>query len=69
MWKRFQKISFHRFKIIAFEGRRRWFFVPCLARSANFGSHWRQKLELDKAEVFENHNVWTVRLLWEKSER
>jgi hypothetical protein len=52
-----------------FEGRRKYLFVPCLAGATNFDSHWRQKLELHKVEIFEIHNVWNVQLLWKKSER
>jgi hypothetical protein len=37
-------------KIIAFEGRRRCFFVLSLG---DFDSWWRQKLEFHKVEVFE----------------
>ena len=45
------------FKIIAFEGRRKCFSVPCLVGSANFELRWGQYLELHKVEVFEIHNV------------
>jgi hypothetical protein len=44
-------------KNIAFERRRKCFFVPCPAWSANFDSLWHQKLELYKIEVFGIHNV------------
>jgi hypothetical protein len=45
------------FNIIAFEGRRKYSFGPCLARSAAFDSHLRHKLEVHKAELLEIHNV------------
>jgi hypothetical protein len=53
--------------MIAFERRKKCFFVPCPARSANFDSYWHEKLELQKVEVLEIHNVWNVRFLWKKS--
>jgi hypothetical protein len=55
------------FEIIAFEGRKLWFFGPCLARSADFDSPLHQKLELHKVEFLEIHNVWNVRYLSKKS--
>jgi hypothetical protein len=51
------------FKILAFEGRKKCFFGPCLARSLAFDSRWRQNLESYKAELLEIHNVWNVRYL------
>jgi hypothetical protein len=41
------------FKIIAFEGSRKCFFVPSPAGSENFDSHWREKFEQHKVEVLE----------------
>jgi hypothetical protein len=49
--KNFKKIYLIDFKIIAFEGRRKCFFVPCPADVANFDFRWREKLELHKVEV------------------
>jgi hypothetical protein len=60
-FKIFDRIDF---KIIAFEGKRKCFFVPCLVRLIDFDSRWRKKLELHKVEVLEIHNVWNVRFLW-----
>jgi hypothetical protein len=65
--KNFKIFDLIDFKIIAFEGRRKCFFLPYPARLANFDSHWREKLELHKVEVLEIHNVWNVRFLWKKS--
>jgi hypothetical protein len=55
------------FKIIVFEGRGKYFFVPCPARSTDFDSYWLEKLELYKVEVLEIHDVWILRFLWKKS--
>jgi hypothetical protein len=49
------------FKIIAFEGKRKCFFGPCLVGSAAFDSCWLQKLELHEAELLEIHNIMNVR--------
>jgi hypothetical protein len=61
--KKFKTFYYIDFKIIAFEGIKKYFFVSYPAGSADFDSRWRQKLELHKVEVFEIHNVWNVRLL------
>jgi hypothetical protein len=45
------------FMIIAFEGRRKCFFVPYMGGLADFDSCWHQKLELHKEELLEIHNV------------
>jgi hypothetical protein len=55
--KKFRIFDRRDFKILAFERRRKCFFVPSPAGSIDFDSHWRQKLELHKVEVLEIHNV------------
>jgi hypothetical protein len=54
------------FKIIAFEGRRKYFFVPARQGSEDFDFRWREKPELYKKEVLEINNVWNMRFLWKK---
>jgi hypothetical protein len=63
MWKNFRIFDRIGLRIIVFEGRRKCFFVPYLARSRDFDSRLHRKLELHKVEVFEIHNMWNVRLL------
>jgi hypothetical protein len=55
------------FVIIAFEGRRKCFFRPCLARSAALDSCLCHKLEVYKTKLLKIHNVWHVRYLWKNS--
>jgi hypothetical protein len=49
------------FEIIAFEGRRQCFLVPCPAGLAAFDSPLRHKIEIHKVELLEIHNEWYVR--------
>jgi hypothetical protein len=55
--KNFKFFYYIDFEIIAFEGRRKCFFGPCLAESAGFDSPLHEKLELNKAKLLEIHNV------------
>jgi hypothetical protein len=49
------------FEIIAFKGRRQYFFRPFPAGSTTFDSRLCHFIEVHEAELLEIHNVWHVR--------
>jgi hypothetical protein len=50
--KSFKTVNYIDCKIIAFEMKKRGFFIPYKTRSANFESSWLKMLALHKIEAF-----------------